>query len=159
MADKEDTTNTTSVGLSSIWRPPIIGLRPQRDSKSCPFNPNSPIDMATNNPPEIDIKTTRIFLSTFLQVYDYKSQQASLEKFLREIPRLQALQPPTDEADQFCMICRENLWPLNNSEPSESRLQLPCCSKMIGEVCLKLWLSSKHDGKEDLSIFCLSQQC
>ena len=75
-----------------------------------------------------------------------ESQLALLRIFIAGLPRAPMDEPPADESDQKCAVCRESLWPSGETEPSEVALQLECCSRFIGENCLKIWLSPHSEG-------------
>ena len=91
------------------------------------------------------------------QVIFFTSPLVSLEDFIASLPRVPALECPTDEVDKCCFVCRQNLWPPADSQPSEEPLRLTCCGKIIGSACLKLWLSPRDNGKY-LSIHSRSEQ-
>ncbi|KAG7005102.1 hypothetical protein G7Y79_00021g049690 [Physcia stellaris] len=75
-----------------------------------------------------------------------ESQLALLRVFIAGLPRAPMDEPPADESDQKCAVCRESLWPSGETEPSEVALKLDCCGRFIGENCLKTWLSPHSEG-------------
>ena len=105
------------------------------------------MDATTTTPREFDLYTARVLLSDFSRAYDFKGQRTMLRTFMASLPPAPEPQSRTDEIDERCIICHENFWSQSSFEKSEDPLQLPCCEKLIGRVCLELWLSSSIDGK------------